>query len=113
MMAESFVATPSVSNSLEPFFPGVLARSISVIPSLNTFFPSESSRNDIFCWMDVAFRAVRRGDTSLEATFVSTIILYLPLRLFFGPIWLTALSNAFAPHSAKSVSAAFGTVCHQ
>ena len=113
MIGASFVATPSVSYSLEPFFPGVRARSIRVMPSWKTFVSLESSRKDIFCWIEAEFSAVRRGDTSLEATEVSTTIRYLPLRLFLGPICFTALSSAIIPQFSKSVSAAIGVACHQ
>ena len=84
-----------------------------VMPSWKTFASFESSRKDIFCWIDAEFRAVRRGETSLDATDVSTTIRYLPLRLFFGPICFTALSRAIIPHPSKSVSAAIGVACHQ
>ena len=73
--AVSFVATPSVSNSLDPDLPGVLARSRSVKPSLNILSPAEPSRNDIFCCIDAALRAVRIGETSRDVTLVSTTIL--------------------------------------
>ena len=75
IIAASFVATPSVSNSLEPDLPYVLARSRRVKPSLNIFLPKEPSRNDIFCWIDDALSAVRRGETSRDVTLVSTTIL--------------------------------------
>ena len=107
------VATPSESNSLEPVFPGVLAMSFNVIPSENIFLFMVSSRNDIFCWIEVAFSAFMMGDTSLDATFLSTTILYLPLLRFFGPIWLIALRRAVIPHSCRSRPSYSGDMSHQ
>ena len=94
MIALSLVATPSVSYILEPAFPGVLARSINVMPSEKTFLFKLPSRNDIFCWIDEALRAVRIGDTRRDAVLLSTTMRYLPPFLFFGPIWDVALSKA-------------------
>ena len=98
-MALFCVATPSESYILEPDLPGVLALSMIVSPSENIFFSRLPSRNDIFCWIAEAFSALIRGETSLDATVPSTIILYLPLLRLRGPIWLIALSKAVCEHS--------------
>ena len=68
MIGVSSVATPSVSNRREPLLPGVLARSISVIPSGKIFLSRLSSRKETFCCIDDALRAEAIGDISLEAT---------------------------------------------
>ena len=86
MIALFFVATPSVSYILDPALPGVLAMSISVMPSEKIFLFRLPSRNDIFCWMDEALSAVRIGEIRRDVVLVSTTILYRPLLRFFGPI---------------------------
>ena len=79
----------------DPDLPGVLARSQIVSPSGNSFWPFDPSRNDIFCCIAEAFKALMTGETRRDATVLSITILYLPLRLAFGPICPSALSSAF------------------
>ena len=113
MIGASAVATPSVSNSRDPFLPGVLGRSIRVSPSEKIRLPILPSRKDIFCWIAEAFRALMSGVTTLDETVFSSTILYLPLFRFCGLICLTALSNAFPLTEEKSISADLWLVCHQ
>ena len=75
MIGQSLVATPSVSKRREPLLPGVLAISISVIPSGKICSPSVPSRNDTFCWIADALRADTIGERRRDATLFSTIIL--------------------------------------
>ena len=113
MIGESVVATPSVSKSREPAFPAVRAKSMIVSPSGNTLVSRDSFRNDIFCCIEDAFNAVKRGDTRRDAALQSTTILYLPPRRLFGAICLTAFSRAILLHSLRLRSINLGVASHQ
>ena len=113
MIGDSFEATPSESNSLEPEQPFSLGLSTRFIQSGKTFLPSVSSMKEFFCWSEKALRAEMMGLTSLEEFSLSTTRVYLPPGIRFGPIWATALRNAVSEHVAIFKSFILGADSHQ